>query len=130
MPAPPRKSSPLRHELQIVVIVLIIAGVFGVAVSFLPGIGRTAPGEDKGATQYVKAQTMEKTDPAKALDLYAAIGPEAGEWYARARKQVARLQAEAARQPRKASPQEQADYDALLEFWRKNAGDYEEIIRK
>lgn len=130
MPAPPRKPSTLRHELQIVVIVLVIAGVFGVAVSFLPGIGRTAPEEDKGASQYVKAQTMEKTDPEKALDMFAAIGPDAGEWHGRAQKQVARLQAEAARRPRKPSPQEQADYDALLDFWRKNAGDYEEIIRK
>ena len=130
MPAPPRKTSTLRHEFHVIATVLGTAVVFGILVSFLPGIGRPVPEESAGATTYLKAQAAEKSDPAKALELFASIGPEAGEWHDRARRQVSRLKAEAARRPRQASPEEQADYDALLEAWRRHAGDHEELLRR
>lgn len=122
-------TAGMRHELPVIATVLGTAIVVGVIVSFLPGIGRTAPEEDKAATQFRKALALEKNDPAKALELYVAIGPEAGEWHGRARIQIARLKAEAARRPPKPSAAEQAAYDALLEFWRQNAGNYDALIK-
>lgn len=123
-------TSGIRHELPILVTVLGTAIVLGVAVSFLPGIGRTAPEESAGAAQYLKAHAAEKEDRARAIELYSAIKPEAGEWHGRAQAQLARLKAEAARQPPKPSPKEQADHDAYIEFWRTHAGDYDDLIRQ
>lgn len=130
-PTPDRPGmSGIRHELPILITVLGTAVVLGIVVSLLPILGRTAPEESAGAAQYLKAHAAEKESRAKAIDLYAAIKPEAGEWYERAQSQLARLRAEAAREPPKPSPKEQADYDAYVEFWRTHAGDYDELIRQ
>jgi hypothetical protein len=123
-------ADSVRHELPIILTVLGTAVVFGVAVSVLPGIGRTSPEEEEAAAQYMKAAAAEKTDAEKAINLYAAIKPDGKDWHARAQIQIARLQAEAARRPPKPSAEEQAEYDALLEFWRQNAGDHDEVIRR
>lgn len=133
MPLPPAgkpKPSAVAHELRILATVLGTAVVFGVIVSVLPGIGRSEPEVDKAASQYLKAQAAEKTDPDKALELYEAIPPESREWHDRARIQIARLKVEIARRPRKPSAAEQAAYDELLDFWRQNAGNHDELIRK
>lgn len=124
------EPSSVRHELPIILTVLGTAVVFGVAVSVLPGIGRGSPEEEAAAAQYSKAVDAEKTDAEKAINLYAAVKPDAKDWHARAQIQIARLQSEAARRPPKPSVEEQAEYDALLEFWRQNAGDHDEVIRR
>ncbi len=131
-PLPPGrpKTSGVRHELPLIATVLGTAVVFGVLVSLLPGIGRTTPEEAAGAVQYRKAQAAEDKDPKKALELYGAIGPETGEWYDRARIQMARIRAEEASKPPQPSAEEQTDYDSLLEAWKRYAGDYDELIRR
>jgi len=130
-PAAPGRPAPSRvkHEIPMIAAVLGTAVVFALAISLLPGLGRSSPGEAAGAETYKKAHALQKNDPAKALELYRSIGPDAGEWYERARGQVARLQAETATLPARISAEEQKDYDTLLDFWRQNAGDYDGQIR-
>src|SRR5262245_42792089 len=123
-------ASEFRRELSLVATILGTAAVFGAAVAILPTLGRATPAEEAAATQYLKAQAMEDKDPAKALEMYAAIPPEVKEWHTRAAIQIGRLQAEEARKPPKPSPQELADYEALLEHWSQHAGDDEDLIRR
>jgi hypothetical protein len=122
--------SGVRHELHLILIVFGTAVVFGLAVAILPTLGRTDPVEAEAAALYLKARDAEKQDRAKAVDLYAAINPEARQWHDRAKSQIARLKAEIAREPRKPSPEEQNAYDEYLEAWRAHAGDYDELIRR
>ena len=119
-----------RRELSLVASILGTAVVLGAAVAILPTLGRATPAEEAAAAQYLKAQAMEDKDPAKAMELYGSIPPEAKEWHTRAAIQIGRLQAEEARRRPKTSPQELADYEALLEHWRRHAGDYEDLIRR
>ena len=122
--------SGVRHEIHLIAIVFGTAVVFGLAVAILPGLGRSDPVEEEAAALYLKAHAAEKQDRAKALELYAAIKPEAREWHDRAKNQIARLKSEAAREPRKPSPEEQKAYDEYIEAWRAYAGDFDELIRR
>jgi hypothetical protein len=123
-------GSGVKHELSLVATVAGIAIAIALAVTFLPMLGRASPGADIGATQYRKAHEIEDDDPEKALTLYESIGPDAGEWYERAKGQIARLKTELAERPPAASAEEQAAYDALADYWRKEAGNHDELIRR
>jgi len=123
-------GSGVKHELSLVATVAGTAIAIALAVTFLPMLGRTSQGEDAGATQYKRAHEIEDDDPEKALTLYESIGPDAGEWHERAKGQVTRLRAELAERPPVASAAEQADYDALSDAWRKEAGNHDELIRR
>lgn len=123
-------SSGVRHEIHLILIVFGTAVVFGLAAAILPSLGRTDPVETEAAALYLKAHEAEKQDRAKAIELYASISPEAREWHDRAKMQISRLKAEAMREPRKPSPEEQKAYDEFLEAWRAHAGDYDELIRR
>jgi hypothetical protein len=126
----PDRNPRSRQEASLVVSILITAVVIGAAVAILPTLGRATPEEEAAAAQYLKAQKMESQDPAKAMELYASIPPEAREWRMRAAVQIGRLQAEEARKPPKPSAQELADYEEFLGYWRSHAGDHEELIRR
>ena len=123
-------GSGVRHELSLIVTVAGTAVAIALAVTFLPMLGRTSDAENVGAAQYKKAHEIEDDDPGKALSLYESIGADAGEWHERAKGQITRLRAELAERPPSASPKEQADYDGLMDFWRREAGNYDGLIAR
>lgn len=125
-PASPQK----RGELTVVITVLATAIVFGAAISFLPFLGKTAPEVDEAARLYRDAFVTAKTDPDKAMAMFGEIKSSGGEWYERAQAQMERLKDELAARPPEPTAKEKADYETLLEAWRKHAGDPDELIRQ
>ncbi|HTF57667.1 MAG TPA: hypothetical protein VK661_10580 [Planctomycetota bacterium] len=128
-PADRSRPRPGSREFPIVASLVGTALVFGALIFILPMVNGPAPEEEKGAALFRKAQALEEKDAPQALETYAKIEPDAGEWYDRAQDRIPRLQEEIATKAPEPTPEERKDHEKFLEFYRANPMDQDGLIR-